>query len=56
MNLKKTLINIIETEQLTAFFQPVFCTNSNEIEGYEALSEAHQIALYITLKRYLIWP
>jgi diguanylate cyclase (GGDEF)-like protein len=37
MNLKDALIEIIETEQLFAFFQPIFCTQSSEVEGYEAL-------------------
>ena len=37
MSLKTTLANIIETQQLTAFFQPIYSTTSNELYGYEAL-------------------
>lgn len=37
MNLKSALISIIEAQQLTAFFQPIYSTSSNELYGYEAL-------------------
>lgn len=37
MNLKKVLISIIQRQQLTAFFQPIYSTSNNELYGYEAL-------------------
>lgn len=37
MNLHDSLINIIEQEQLTAFFQPIYATDKGELYGYEAL-------------------
>ncbi|NQY65734.1 MAG: EAL domain-containing protein [Alteromonadaceae bacterium] len=37
MTLQDTLINIIETQKLTAFFQPIYLTTTNEVYGYEAL-------------------
>jgi len=37
MTLESTLRNIIETHQLTAFFQPIYSTTSNKLYGYEAL-------------------
>lgn len=37
MNLKNVLIDIIQKQQLTAFFQPIYNTNNNELYGYEAL-------------------
>ena len=37
MNLKNTLVSIIQAQQLTAFFQPIYSTSNNELYGYEAL-------------------
>ena len=37
MKLKSTLVNIIQQQQLTAFFQPIYSTNSSDVYGYEAL-------------------
>ncbi|MBU2893117.1 GGDEF domain-containing protein [Colwellia sp. D2M02] len=37
MQLKSTLVNIIQRQQLTAFFQPIYATNANDVYGYEAL-------------------
>lgn len=37
MNLKLALSTIIDSQQLTAFFQPIFCSAQHEILGYEAL-------------------
>ncbi len=37
MNLKKVLVEIIERQQLTPFFQPILSSSDNVILGYEAL-------------------
>jgi len=37
MHLRNILASIIEEQQLTAFFQPIYSTTSNELYGYEAL-------------------
>jgi EAL domain-containing protein (putative c-di-GMP-specific phosphodiesterase class I)/GGDEF domain-containing protein len=37
MNLHHCLIEIINKEQLTAFFQPIYATDKGELYGYEAL-------------------
>lgn len=37
MKLHDHLINIIEQEQLTAFFQPIYATDKGKLYGYEAL-------------------